>query len=365
MLGDDSRAFELRFGIEPNGNAPFDPQNEFGTKNLLHTARSIADIARETSLQPGQVAEALLRSRQRLFEIRGQRPRPHLDDKVLTAWNGLMIAACARAGRVLAGGEALGQTPAGDDPGMRHLRAAERAASFLRDTMWNRERRILLRRYRGGAAAIDGYAEDYAYLAFGLIELFQAGGDPAWLRWAIELQARQDELFWDGQDGAWFSTTGQDPTVLLRMKEDYDGAEPSPSSVSALNLLALAHLTGEPSYAARAREAIASFGARLMEQGRAVPMMAAALCVALQPGEQIVVVGNEGADDTRELLRAVERKFRPFTVLMPIAPGARQEALAAIAPFVKTMKMVDGRATAYVCRNFACDAPVTDPAVLT
>ena len=108
--------------------------------------------------------------------------------------------------------------------------------------MWTRERRRLLRRYRDGDAAIDGYAEDYAFLIFGLLELFQADGDAAWLDWALELQRAQDERFWDEQDGGWFSTTGEDPTVLLRLKEDYDGAEPSPSSVSVLNLLTLTHL---------------------------------------------------------------------------------------------------------------------------
>jgi uncharacterized protein YyaL (SSP411 family) len=363
-LGDDSRVFELRYGVEPNGNAPFDPQNEFGANNLLYTARSIADIARETGRQPGEVAGALLRARQILFERRAGRPRPHLDDKVLTAWNGLMIAACARASRVLAGGEALDQPLGGGDPGVRHRRAAERAAEFLRDAMWDRERRVLFRRYRGGAVAIDGYAEDYAYVIFGLLELFQAGGDPQWLEWARELQARQDQLFGDHENGGWFSTTGQDPTVLLRMKEDYDGAEPSPSSVAALNLLTLSHLTGDTAFRVRADRAIASFGARLTEQGRAVPMMAAAAGVALQAGEQIVLVGPPDDPGMAAMRRAIERHYRPFTVVMPVTPGDRQQRLAAMAPFVAGMNMLDGRATAYVCRDFACDAPVTDPAML-
>ena len=113
--------------------------------------------------------------------------------------------------------------------------------------MWDAGRQVLKRRYRDGDAAIDGYAEDYAYLIFGLLELFQAGGDPHWLEWARTLQRRQDEQFWDAENGGWFNTTGADPSVILRMKEDYDGAEPSPSSISVLNLLMLAHLTNEPS----------------------------------------------------------------------------------------------------------------------
>ena len=113
---------------------------------------------------------------------------------------------------------------------------------FVRRHLWNPASATLLRRYRQGDAGVDGYAEDYAYLIFGLLELFQAGGDPEWLEWALQLQERQDALFWDAVDGGWFSTTGKDPSVLLRLKEDYDGAEPAASSVSVLNLLTLAHL---------------------------------------------------------------------------------------------------------------------------
>src|SRR5262249_13303129 len=216
LLGPDAALFKLRFGVEPTGNAPVDPQQEFVGKNLLYAARSIDEVAKDTHRDPAQIVDALDRARGRLFEARARRPRPHLDDKVLTAWNGLMIAAFARAARVLA-----------ED---RYLQAARRAAGVLRDRMWNPDTGTLLRRYRDGHAEIEGYAEDYAFLIFGLLELFQTDPDSAWLHWAIELQRRQDTLFWDGQEGGWFSTTGRDPTVLLRMKEDYDGAEPTASS---------------------------------------------------------------------------------------------------------------------------------------
>ena len=229
--------------------------------------------------------------------------------------------------------------------------------------MWDGEARRLLRRFRAGDAAIDGYAEDYAYLIFGILELFQATGDPAWLSWARQLQDRQDELFWDAENGGWFSTTGADPSVLLRMKDDYDGAEPSPTSVSALNLLTLAHLTGEPGYTASAGRAIAAFGGRLIEQGRAVPMMAAALSTALAGGEQLLIVGEPGSADTQALWRAAHHRYRPFAVCVPVSP-ARQRSLAEHMPWVAAMTMVDGKATAYRCRNFACEAPVTDPEAL-
>ncbi len=348
-LGDDSLVFEGRYGVLPNGNAPFDPQHEFVNKNLLHTAQSIADVARASGKTPVAIAEILLRARTVLFDLRNLRPRPQLDDKVLTAWNGLMIAAFARAARVLG-------------VGPPHLASAVRAATFIKQTMWQAATGRLLRRYRAGDAAIEGYAEDYAYLIFGVLELFQATGDAEWLTWARALQARQDELFWDAEGGGWFSTTGADPSVLLRMKEDYDGAEPSPTSVSALNAWTLAHLTGEAAYRTRAAEALASFGGRLEDQGRAVPFMAAVLSASLAGSEQIVIVGRRDAADTQALWRAAHKHYRPFAVMV-LADPAEQAALAAHMPWVAEMKMIDDKATAYVCRDFACDAPSTDPSV--
>ena len=147
------------------------------------------------------------------------------------------------------------------------------------------------------------------------------------------------------------------------MKEDYDGAEPSPTSVSAFNLLTLAHLTGEQAYRTRADEAIASFGGRLEQQGRAVPLMAAVLSTARAGGEQIVIVGRRDAADTAALWKAAHRKYRPFTVTVPADP-ADQSALAAHMPWVAEMKMIENHATAYVCRDFACSAPSVDPSVL-
>jgi uncharacterized protein len=357
-LGAQSAIFEGRYGVLPNGNAPFDPQSEFTNKNLLYTALSITDIARAISADPGKIAEVLVRARQVLFDVRGKRPRPQLDDKVLTAWNGLMIGAFARAARVLGGGDALAQVMGGASPGLRHLESATKAAAFIRSTLWDGSTQRLLRRFRGGDAAIEAYAEDYSYLIFGVLELFQATGKAEWLAWARQLQARQDELFWDATSGGWFSTTGKDKSVLLRMKEDYDGAEPSPTSVSALNLLVLAHLTADPGYSSRATEAIASFGGRLSDQGRAVPMMACALSTSIAGGEQIVVVGPRDSAETRALWQAAHVKYRPFAVMVLVDPS-EQHALAEHMPWVAAMKMIDGKATVYICRNFTCEAPST------
>ena len=351
LLGEDAGVVKRRFGVEPDGNAPFDPQQEFTGKNLLYAARSTNDLADESGTSADDISGIVSRSRLRMFQARLDRPRPHLDDKVLTAWNGLMIAAFARAARVIQGLAGDGKTA-----GEPYLQAARRAASFIHDRMWNADSKTLLRRYRDGHAEIDGYAEDYAFLIFGLLELFQADPDPQWLNWAVALQRRQDELFWDGENGGWFSTTGQDPTVLLRMKDDYDGAEPGGSSMSVMNLLTLSHLVQDAGWAMKIEQTLLLFGSRLEQMGRAVPMMAAALSTYWAGPQQIMIVGDSGAG---ALATVVATRYLPFAVSLRLS-GDQQKALAPSLPIVAEMKPVNGAAAAYVCRNFACRAPVTN-----
>ena len=344
ILGDNAAVFRARYGILPNGNAPADPQGEFTHKNLLYTARSIEDVASITGRSLDGVTDALQTARGLLMTRRAARPRPHLDDKVLTAWNGLMIAAFARAARTLVG--AAG-----------YLQDAQRAARFVHDRLWQPSTGTLLRRYRDGSAGVDAYAEDYAYLVFGLLELFQTDGDPTWLEWAMTLQTRQDELFWDANDGGWFSTTGKDESVLLRLKEDYDGAEPAASSVSVMNLLTLSHLV--ESFSEKIEPTLGIFSSRVSQSGRVVPMLLAALSAYHAGTPQLVIVGDPAAQDTNSLYEVVRHRYRPTTIVVPVVPQSLDKT-AALLPWIAGMKMVDGRATAYLCRDFTCESPTTE-----
>jgi len=347
LVGGDAPVVCRRFGIERDGNAPFDPHGEFTARNLLYLARSIPELAAERGEGADDVGQRLERARRVLFEARASRPRPQLDDKVLTAWNGLMIAAFARGARVI--GHA------------GHLRSAQRSASFLRARMWDAGTRTLFRRYRDGDVAIAAYAEDYAFLVWGLLELFQADGDPAWLEWALDLQRRQGELFWDESAGGWFSTTGTDPSVLVRMKEDYDGAEPSASSVSVSNLIVLAHLTGDDAFRERIDRTFGGAAARIASAGRSVPMMLAGLSAWHNGVQQVVLVGRGDDEAMKGLARVVAQTYLPFAVIVPVEPGPQQERLARLVPFIGAMSERDGRPTAYVCRDFTCQAPTSDP----
>ena len=349
VLGEPAAGIvKRRFGVRDAGNAPSDPQQEFVGKNILYVAEAVEELAAAFGRDESTIEDILGRARLEMFAARLTRPRPHLDDKVLTAWNGLMIAAVARTARVKQG--------RGDD-GHAYLEAAQRAASFIRARMWNQESRVLLRRFRDGEAGIDGYAEDYAYLVFGLLELFQADPTPEWLSWAVALQERQDDLFWDAADGGWFSTTGKDATVLVRMKEDYDGAEPTASSVSVMNLLTLSHLVEDraAAWTEKIEKTLRLFAQRLEQAGRGVPMMSAAFSAYAAGPQQIVVVG-EGA--TGPLTRTLAQRYLPFATTLGVVEE-RGDRLAALLPLIASMKPVDGKPAVYVCRNFACAAPVT------
>ena len=347
LLGADADIVRQRFGVEPDGNAPQDPQGEFTGQNLLYTARSIEEISEATGRSAEDIAAALGRARQILFDARAGRPRPHLDDKVLTSWNGMMIAAFARAARVL---PARPQAKA-------WLDTARAAARFIFDRLWDASTGTLLRRYRDGDASIEAYAEDHASLIWGLLELFQSDGDPAWLSWARELQTQQDARFWDAQDGGWFSTTGRDPSVLLRLKEDYDGAEPSAGSVSVLNLLTLAHLVDDDEAKAKAERTLGRYGNRAGRASRVIPMMLAGLSTWHAGATQLVVLGSE-ADSTSLRVEAA-RHYLPFALMVPVTPGDLQRDLSAAMPFLAAMQQKEGRATAFLCRDFACREPVT------
>jgi hypothetical protein len=353
VLGPDAAVFRLRYGILPDGNAPADPQGEFTARNLLYTAQTLESVAAAAGDTVDAVQATLERARLALFERRQGRPRPHLDDKVLTAWNGLTIAAMARASRMLP--VESRRPPA---PGAGYLHDARRAARFIRERLWTPETGQLLRRYRKGDAAVDGYAEDYAYFIFGLLELFQADGDPAWLEWAIELQRQQDLRFWDEENGGWFSTTGRDASVLLRLKEDYDGAEPAASSVSVLNLLVLSHMVQNDGYAGKIERTLRLFGDRLETLGRAVPMMLAVLSSYHAGISQLVIAGRVDDERMQEMMQVAGRTYLPFTVVMPIVPEHR-DALQRVVPWTSAYAEGKAGATAYLCRGFTCEAPTT------
>ena len=353
-LGDAGEIFDFHYGVQAHGNAPegSDPQDEFRGKNILIERHTIAETAQHFKKSEEDIAKSLARSREKLFAIRAKRPRPHLDDKIIAAWNGLMISAYARAAQVL------------DEP--RYLEIATRAANFLRANLYDSSRKILYRNYRESRSDIEGFADDYALVIQALLDLYEASFDVEWLKLATQLQETQDRLFFDEKNGGYFSTSGKDESVFLRMKDDNDGAEPAASSVAALNLLRLSQFRDDPAAAGaeRARKTIDAFVTTLSHFPSAMPQMLVALDYWLGKPRQIVIAGKKDAPETEALLKEVHRHFLPKTVLL-LADGAEgQQYLGDKNEAIRAMSIVSGKPAAYVCENFTCKTPVTDPKLL-
>ncbi|MCA1605138.1 MAG: thioredoxin domain-containing protein, partial [Acidobacteria bacterium] len=295
--------------------------------------------------------QLLTESRKMLLGARGKRPRPHLDDKILTAWNGLMISAFARASQVL------------DEPA--YLEAANKAADFIQQKLYRDDTSTLLRSYRQGASDVNGFASDYAFLVQGLLDLYEASFDVGRIEWAMKLQQRQDELFGDAKAGGYFSTTGSDPNVLLRMKEADDMAEPSPNSIAALNLLRIGYMLDQADARERANRTIEAFAQQLAAAPSSMPQMLVALAWSRAKAKQVVIAGKPGDATTNAMLREVHRHFVPHRLLLLADGGAGQQFFGDRVEFMKSVTMIDNQPTAYVCENFVCQLPTRDVAQLS
>jgi uncharacterized protein YyaL (SSP411 family) len=347
-LGEAAEIFSFHYGIEENGNAPAgsDPHGEFTGKNILIERHSIAETASHFGRAEEDTRGLLAEARAKLFAIRAERPRPHLDDKIITAWNGLMISAFARGAQVL------------DDKA--YLETATRAADFLRTHLYDQSRKVLARNFREGRG-VDGFADDYAFFIQGLLDLYEASFEIKWLKFALELQSSFDVQFLDATNGGYFTVTGRDPSILFRMKEDNDGAEPAASSIGALNLARLAAMRSDSQFLIRAKQTISAFASQLTNFPSALPQMLVAVDFLQGSPRQIVFAGAKNDQRTRALLAEVRRHFLPRTILLLGDGGAGQKFLGETNASLSRMEPVKGEPAVYVCENFTCRAPVTDP----
>ena len=347
-IGDSAEVFDFHYGVQAHGNAPegSDPHDEFRGQNILIERHTIAETAQRLQKTEKEVVKILAQSREKLFAIRSKRPRPHLDDKIIAAWNGLMISAYARGAQVL------------DDP--RYLEVATNAANLVRSNLYDSSQKILYRSYRGGRSNIEAFADDYAFVVQGLLDLYEASFDIGWLKLAIELQQTQDRLFFDEKNGGYFSNSGRDRSVFVRMKDDNDGAEPAASSVAALNLLRFSQIYDDPKITERAKKTIDAFETILLRFPSGMPQMVIALENSLGKPRQIVIAGTKDSPETKALLNEVHRHFLSNTIVILADANEGQRYLGETNEAIRAMSLVEGKPAAYVCENFTCKAPVTD-----
>jgi uncharacterized protein YyaL (SSP411 family) len=330
------------YGITPEGN--FEEGN-----SIPHVAQPLALFAAEEKKDLQELAEALKAAREQLFLARERRVRPLKDDKILTSWNGLMIAALAK------GYQALGD--------VAYARAASRAADFLLERMRTSSGR-LHRRYRHGHVAHPGFLDDYAYLTWGLLELYEATLEVSYLEGAFRLNGVMIELFADKEKGGFYFSGQENEPLISRPKEGYDGAVPSGNSVAALNLLRLARMTGDAHLEKKADLLLRLFSSFVSASPTAYSHLLSSVDFMLGPSQEIFIAGSPEEEITREMATTVQRIFLPNKILLLHPGGEAGDRLSSLSPLVVDRKPIDGQPTVYLCEGFACKTPLTDPAAL-
>ncbi|OJT15668.1 Spermatogenesis-associated protein 20 [Trametes pubescens] len=357
LLGADADLFKYHFGVEADGNCDpgHDIQGELKGQNVLYSAHTPEETAEKFNKSVEETEKILNTSLKTLRDYRDKhRPRPHLDDKILTCWNGLMISGLARASEVL---------KHDNDVAPKALEMAEASAAFIRNHLFDEQSGKLWRSYREGPGP-TGQADDYAFLIQGLLDLYEASANEEHLLWAIRLQEKQDELFYDPEDGGYFASA-PDEHILIRMKDAQDGAEPSAVSVTLANLQRLAHLAEDrhADYNAKAKSILSSNGQLLTRAPFALASMVSAAMMADKGYMQFI---HTGASSTSPLLELIRSTFIPNRVLIHIDPKNPPRELAkvngSVRSLIEELDRTGGETVENVriCEDFTCGLPIED-----
>ncbi len=347
ILGPQDTRFAMEmFGLRDGGNFIDPVTGKRAGSNILSIASGgEGDVCAGTLISAGEKTRQLEEVRRRLLAARNARIRPMRDEKVLADWNGLMIAALARASWVLG------------EPS--YYAAARAAADFVLSRMKTPEGR-LLHRWCGGEAAVTGNLDDYAFMICGLIELYEAGFDAADLRNAIGFQRILSDRFGD-PEGGFFFTPDDGEELPIRLKESHDGAVPSGNAVTLMNLIRMGRMTGDSHFEQEGVRLLSAFAESIRRLPSAHAQWLVALEMLASPSCEVVIAGRPEAADTLELISVARRCRRPQAVLLLRPDTEKMPEIAKVVPFTREMRAIDGRAAAYVCRNFSCRRPVTAP----
>jgi uncharacterized protein YyaL (SSP411 family) len=334
------------FNVAKQGNFREEASGKQGGRNILHLKGELHEIVSDLNMSEPQLRKHLEKAREKLFAAREKRVHPHRDDKILTDWNGLVIAALAKGARAL------------DEP--QYTEAAEQALDFILMNMRNSQGR-LFHRYRDGEAAVPAYVDDYAFLIWGMLELYETTFNVQYLRTALDLNNVLLKHFWDDKAGALYFTADDSEKLLVRQKDIYDGAIPSGNSVAALNLLRLGRMTGNATLEEKAVQIGRAFSGAVRQSPPAYTQLMLAVDFAVGPSYEVVIAGKPGAEDTEAMIRALRNHFLPNKVVL-FRPGQEESPdIKRLAQYTKYQTSIDGQATAYVCLNYNCTLPTTDP----
>jgi len=345
-LGNEEADFVAQvFNIEKDGNFTEGASGKKSGANILHLRKSLGELASDLNLSQHALQKHLEVIRQKLFAYREKRIHPMKDDKILTDWNGLMIAALAKGAQAF------------DEP--QYAEVACRTADFILGNMRKANGR-LWHRHRGEWTGVDANLDDYAFLVWGLIELYETVFNTEYLKIALELTSDMVKHFWDKDGGGLYLTPDDGENLLVRKKEIYDGAIPSGNSVAMLNLLRLGHMTATPDLEEKAARIGDAFSGSVKQSPSAHTQLMVALNFGIGPCYEVVIAGKKQAEDTRAMIKALRTRFLPNKVMLLNPDGRESPEIAKIAEFTKNQSSIEGKATAYVCLNYSCKSPTTD-----
>ncbi len=342
---DEAELIITLFNVKKEGNFKEETTGESTNSNILHLDKPLTECAFKMKISIEELKNRMNGVRQQLFATRKKRIHPHKDDKILTDWNGLMIAAMAKGARIL------------HNP--KFLDAAKEAADFILKEMRRQDGR-LLHRYRDGQSAILAHVDDYAFLIWGLLELYETTFDTHYLQTSLDLNREMIENFWDEKSGGFFFTADDAEGLIVRQKEIYDGAIPSANSVSLLNLLRLGRITANPELEKKAMKISEAFASDVSRYPSGYTQFLVSLDFGIGPSHEIVIVGDPQSPDTEEMLAALRKHFIPNKVVI-LKPSTQESPdISGLADYLKHHSSIDNKATAYICINYACKMPTTD-----
>jgi uncharacterized protein len=346
ILGAERGKLWQRFmNLNSHGNFEDEATGQKTGANILHLTRTFSEWAEKLEMKETELADRWEKTRETLFHIRKKRVPPLKDDKILTDWNGLMIAALAMGSRILGN--------------YSYIEAAKRAAAFIQRRLTD-STGTLLHRFRDDESGIKANANDYAFYILGLLELFRATFEPEYIHRAIDFQEQMIENFWDNENGGFYLTSKTAEQFPTRPKELYDGAIPSANSVAFSNLMILSRLTGNTRWEKHAAEMASVFSGTIKKQLSAFSYFLCGLEFAMGKKYEVIIAGEPASPDTEKMLSVLDNNYAPNTVVL-LKNTQNANHLAEIASFTGPLKPVAGKATAYVCTGFACGTPITDP----
>lgn len=344
ILGEDySQIVCYYFGIGDYGNAPIgsDPHNVFTNKNILYEAHSITETANKFEKNVREVIDVISKSKKVLFEFREKHPHPHIDDKVLVSWNGLMISAFIKASCVFDNND--------------YLDTARGSAEFILSNLYDSSTHTLLHRYRDGEARFDGTLEDYAFFVQALIDLYESCFEEKYLDIAINLSKKTISLFYDEEQGGFFDVTDRDKTILIRTKGDYDSAEPTGNSIQIMNHLRLSQFTDNKEMNNIAEKSLRYFSTKMSSQPFAMPQMLCSYDFLIGKHKQIIISGKKDDPLSQQILSEVYKHYLPNRILIYTEPYAENQLI----PFLESIVSQTNKTVAYVCENYICRLPTS------